>query len=79
MREAANAGVMADASFAPAPVPVAPQPWTRRPFEEWVKEKQPAAWLAAAARTMRGWAIGREVTEQEFNEAIRAASAVEMR
>lgn len=48
----------------------------RRPFEAWVEEKRPAAWLAAAARAMRGWPIGREVTEAEFDAAITAAGTI---
>jgi hypothetical protein len=51
----------------------------RRPFETWVAEKKPAAWLAAAARAMQGWAIGREVTEPEFDDALKAAGSAEMR
>jgi hypothetical protein len=51
----------------------------RRPFEEWVAAKKPAAWLAAAARAMQGWAIGREVTEHQFDKALEAAGAVTMR
>jgi hypothetical protein len=56
----------------------APPP-ARRPFEEWVAEKKPAAWLAAAARAMQGWAIGQEITEAQFTDALRDAGAIEMR
>jgi hypothetical protein len=55
--------------------PAAP-PAARRPFETWATEKQPAPWQAAAARTMRGWVIGREVTEAEFDDAIKAAGSI---
>jgi hypothetical protein len=48
----------------------------RKPFETWVEAKKPPAWLAAAARAMRGWPIGREVTEQEFDDALEAAGQV---
>lgn len=48
----------------------------RKTFETWAAEKRPAAWLTAAARAMRGWAIGREVTEAEFDDAIHAAGSV---
>jgi hypothetical protein len=48
----------------------------RRPFEAWVAEKKPAPWQSNAARAMRGWAIGREVTEAEFDDAVKAAGAV---
>lgn len=54
-------------------VPAEPQ---RKPFEEWVAEKKPAAWLAAAGRAHRGWAIGREVTEADFDAALKDAGAV---
>jgi hypothetical protein len=60
----------------PLPVPEEPAPPPRRAFETWVDEKKPAAWLAAAARAMRGWAIGREVTETEFDTALADAGSV---
>lgn len=48
----------------------------RKPYEEHAAEKQTAPWLVAAASSMRGWAVGREVTEAEFDKAISAAGAV---
>lgn len=48
----------------------------RKPFEQWASEKKTPAWLAAAARAMRGWAIGREVTEEDFDAALTDAGAV---
>jgi hypothetical protein len=48
----------------------------RRPFEAWVLAKKPEAWRAAAARAMRGWAIGFEVTETQFDEAMTAAGEI---
>jgi hypothetical protein len=48
----------------------------RQPFETWVATKKPEPWRAAAARAMRGWAIGREVTEAEFDEALKAAGEI---
>jgi uncharacterized membrane protein AbrB (regulator of aidB expression) len=53
-----------------------PKPDPRQPFEKWAEAKKPAAWLVAAARAMRGWAIGREVTEAEFDDAIHAAGTI---
>ncbi len=50
----------------------------RRPFEAWVEAKRPELWRAAAARAMRGWAIGREVTEVEFDESLKAAGEVRL-
>jgi hypothetical protein len=50
----------------------------RRTFEAWAAEKKTAAWQAAAARAMRAWAIGREVTEAEFDEAVRAAGEIRL-
>lgn len=61
--------------YAVPPIEVEIEP-ERRPYEQWVAAKKPAAWLAAAARAGRGWAIGREVTEQEFDAAIHDAGAV---
>jgi hypothetical protein len=49
---------------------------SRQPFETWADAKKPAVWLIAAARAMRGWAIGREVTEAEFDDAIQAAGSI---
>lgn len=57
-------------------MPKTETPAARRPFEAWAADKKPAAWQAAAARAMRGWAIGREVTEQEFDDSIQAAGKI---
>lgn len=48
----------------------------RRAIEAWAEEKRAEAWRLAAARAMRGWAIGRELTEQEFDAAMKAAGEI---
>ncbi len=46
---------------------------TRRPHEEWAARRGTPAWLLAAARAKAGWALGREVTEEEYDRAVEAA------
>lgn len=48
----------------------------KRTFEAFAEEKKPAAWKAAAARAMRGWPIGFEVTEAEFEKALEDAGEI---
>lgn len=40
--------------------------------EQLAKEHKIPAWLMAAARVKFGWAIGKELTEEEFLESIDA-------
>lgn len=44
------------------------------PFEAWAHAKSTAPWLVAAARALRGWPAGREVSELQFDEACAEAS-----
>jgi hypothetical protein len=46
---------------------------TRRPHEEWAAQKGTPAWLLAAIRVKAGWALGQEVTEREYDQAVEAA------
>jgi hypothetical protein len=46
---------------------------TRRPHEEWAAQKGTPAWLLAATRVKAGWALGQEVTEKEYDQAVDAA------
>ena len=46
----------------------------RRPYEEWAAQKGTPSWLLAAARVKAGWALGQEVTEREYDQAVNAAT-----
>lgn len=46
---------------------------SRLPAEEWSRRKGTPAWAFAAAKTKAGWALGQEVTEEEYERAVRAA------
>lgn len=45
----------------------------RLPVEEWAARKGTPTWLLAAARVKAGWALGQEVTEEEYDRAVRLA------
>lgn len=62
----------------PAPT-VRAEPAARRPFEEWAASKAHEPWKIAAAKAMRSWAIGHEMTEGEFDEAVSDATTHVMR
>lgn len=49
---------------------------SRKPIEGWAQEKGTAAWLFAAAKALRAWAVGQEVSEQDFDEAVADAGSV---
>lgn len=51
---------------------VQPQP-TRHPVEKWRELLGTPSWLFAAAKVMFKWPVGRELTEEEYRQAIRAA------
>jgi len=50
-----------------------------RPLEEWEAGKNVPGWLRMAARTLHRWPSGRELTESEFDEGVRAASQMTFR
>jgi len=54
-------------------------PQTTQPFEAWAKAKRTERWWVASAAMHAGWAIGREVREADFDAAVRAAKAIEVR
>jgi uncharacterized membrane protein AbrB (regulator of aidB expression) len=47
-------------------------PEPRQPVEHWAQAHGTPTWLLAATRAANGWAIGREVTEQQFLSATQA-------
>jgi hypothetical protein len=50
-----------------------------KPFEQWAKAKRTEAWWVAGAAMHAGWAVGREVTEADYDAAVDAAKKVEVR
>jgi hypothetical protein len=48
----------------------------RKPIEIWAEEKGTPAWLVAAARVHENWPMGRELTEAEFEAALKRVSSV---
>ena len=52
---------------------------TRKAFELWGKEKSTPDWLLAGTAAGNRWAIGREVTEAEFDAAVHKAANTPMR
>lgn len=56
-----------------------PQAPTRKPIEEWAREKGTAAWLFAGAKAGEGWAVGAELTESEYTAAIAKAASITLR
>lgn len=49
---------------------------TQKPVEAWRDEKRIESWLFAAAAAGRRWAIGQEITEAEFDQAIAATRSI---
>lgn len=47
-----------------------------RTFEEWAQAAGTATWLAAATRACKRWPVGKELTQQEFDEAVREAASI---
>ena len=45
----------------------------RKPWEQWVAEKRPAAGEVLSAKTLHRWPVGKQVTEAEFDAALVAA------
>lgn len=52
------------------PVASAAEAPLRRAFEAWAADRKTDAWKVNAAKHLRGWPIGAEVTEDEFNQAV---------
>ena len=50
-----------------------------QPYEQWAEQKHTAPWWVAGAAMHAGWAIGREVTEAEYDAAVSAAQHIEVR
>ena len=49
-----------------------------RPFEEWARLKATPGWTLNAARVAWRWAIGRELTEREYDDGIHRALTTEI-
>ena len=50
-----------------------------KPIEIWVIGKQTPGWLFAAARVLRRWPAGKELSEEEFEAGIKAARDLVLR
>jgi hypothetical protein len=50
----------------------------RKPVETWAEEKRTPAWLLAAARVHENWPVGRELTEAEFDTALKRVASVRL-
>jgi hypothetical protein len=50
------------------------KPEDSKTIEDFFKAKKTPRWLEASARRANRWAIGKVVTEAEFNEGIKAAN-----
>ncbi|MFA5436486.1 MAG: hypothetical protein WC372_10660 [Candidatus Neomarinimicrobiota bacterium] len=51
----------------------------RKPWEQWGRKKPVSAAALRSAAILRHWAIGRFVTEAEFDAAVEAASNLSFR
>lgn len=78
---AADAPVDAPAGDAPStpdePAPARPEGFET--IEHWAKALKTPAWLFAGAKLGNRWALGQEMTEEKYREAIDAAAKVECR
>jgi hypothetical protein len=54
-------------------------PAQRRTVEEWARAKSAEPWQYAAARAMRRWPIGFEMTEADFEAALHEAAHIPLR
>lgn len=63
----------------PARDPKEPDAQGRCTVEVWAAKVGTADWLFAAAKAGQRWAIGQEITEQQYSEAIEAAANVPCR
>lgn len=50
----------------------------RQTIEIWGAEKRTPDWLFAATKALKGWAIGQEVSEEDYDLAVLAAANVQM-
>jgi hypothetical protein len=61
-----------------APEAIEAQP-VRKTIETWESQKDVPGWLRAATRALYRWPRGRELLEQEFDDAVRAAADLALR
>lgn len=50
-----------------------------QPVERWAEQKKLPAWKFAAAKAHEAWPQGYEVTEEEFDQAVKAACGIALR
>jgi len=61
------------------PAPEAAALPVRKTIEAWESEKDVPGWLRAATRALHRFPRGRELLEQEFDDAVRAAADLAIR
>ena len=60
------------------PAPAAPVKVEVRTIEQWAKDKKTDLGIFAAAKAVHRWGIGRELTEEQYDEAVGIASETKM-
>lgn len=56
-----------------------PDSTTRRPVEDWAKEKATPSPLFAFAKQLHRWPVGRPLTEAEYDAALARVSSIRFR
>lgn len=56
-----------------------PPPAPRLTIEAWANQKATAAWLFAGAKAGERWAVGAELTEAAYDDAVERAGNVQVR
>jgi hypothetical protein len=51
----------------------------KKPVEKWAEQKKLPAWQFAAAKAHEAWPQGYEATEEEFDQAVKAACGIALR
>ena len=67
-------GPLAEGTTAPEAAPP-----VRKTIEAWESERDVPTWLRAATRALHRFPRGRELLEQEFDDAVRAAADLALR
>lgn len=75
VKKAPPASMDSTAPVAPPPVaPAKPEGAPLRAFEDWARAKKTAAWEVAAAKAMHRWPVGKEMSEADYDKAIKDAT-----
>lgn len=82
-KQTADANVDAEGAAVPDTLPATPADATEAPddgvtVEDWRALRQPPAWAHMAAVQLRNWPIGKVLTADEYDSAIKAAQTIEV-